>query len=619
MRNEGWSHSLGVVPAQGNTKPPAVQTNSDGDYGSPRTRGRQETELMPILLEDEGHAGEAQRIANRERRPLRLGRARAGGSRPSADLHRSGRLVRGDDEHLRAGLGLSRTRGPDPVRGRLSRLHLRHAQPRGPFAHRLPRRHHQADRRMARPAAEGTNSGLRGEPTQIQRQLEARLRQFRRRVPRGVLAPLALGNGEPPGRRRQQGHVLLQGLAGHGADAHRVYGQRPSLQGQAAEHPEARRRFVGGGRPRAGRRALRRRAAPALRRQSGRNPRPPVLGAGQHQRVSKLLAARQPYPRARAGLGRRDQRHLVRHRSGRRGQRAGRSRRRDQRATHAHAGAIPEFWRSRRPRQFRGNPARARVPRGRVDLHASRARHSRAREDGRKRHHHGARHRRGVHARIHQGMEPADEGDAEARGSARAVGANMQTIDHPTISSYYVNDELYRNLVENFSDWQRDELAIAAPEVRDRFRLLLEREARLLDELRFDEWLAMYSPECIYWVPGTPEGGDPRREIAVSFDDRRRMEDRIYRLRTGYAWSQAPKSRTVRMISNVEVFATSESAFRMVRSNFLISEFRVDGTRFLSGWCGHRFVERAGRWEIQVRQVNLIDCDPNLRNPSIVL
>ena len=195
----------------------------------------------------------------------------------------------------------------------------------------------------------------------------------------------------------------------------------------------------------------------------------------------------------------------------------------------------------------------------------------------------------------------------------------MQTAHDPTITSYYVTDELYRELLANFTNWQRDELTIAAPEVRDHFRLLLEREARLLDELRFDEWLAMYAPECIYWVPGTPGGGDPRREIAISFDDRRRMEDRIYRLRTGYAWSQAPKSRTVRIISNVEVFATGESAARMVRSNFLISEFRVDGTRFLSGWCGHRFVQIADCWQIQVRQVNLIDCDRNLRNPSIVL
>jgi len=195
----------------------------------------------------------------------------------------------------------------------------------------------------------------------------------------------------------------------------------------------------------------------------------------------------------------------------------------------------------------------------------------------------------------------------------------MQLTRDPSLSSYYVNDALYRELVVSFSNWQRDDRAITDPAERDRFRALLEREARLLDALVFDEWLNMYAPECIYWVPATPEGGDPRREVAISFDDRRRLEDRIYRLRTGYAWSQAPKSRTVRMISNVEVFATERSSTRMVRSNFLVSEFRVDSTRFLSGWCAHRFVQSGETWLIQVRQVNLIDCDQNLRNPSIIL
>jgi 3-phenylpropionate/cinnamic acid dioxygenase small subunit len=195
----------------------------------------------------------------------------------------------------------------------------------------------------------------------------------------------------------------------------------------------------------------------------------------------------------------------------------------------------------------------------------------------------------------------------------------MQPAHDPSRSSYYVDDALYQRLIESFSDWQRDDFAVTDPAVRDRFRQLLEREARLLDQLRFDEWLALYAPECIYWVPATPSGGDPRREVAISFDDRRRLEDRIFRLRTGYAWSQAPKSRTVRAISNVEVFATGEEIARMVRSNFLISEFRPDGTRFLCGWCGHRFVRYDARWLIEVRQVNLIDCDQNLRNPSIVL
>src|SRR5437868_591917 len=170
----------------------------------------------------------------------------------------------------------------------------------------------------------------------------------------------------------------------------------------------------------------------------------------------------------------------------------------------------------------------------------------------------------------------------------------MQSAQDPSLSSYYVTDAFYRELVEAFSDWQRDDLAIGDPSVRDCFRALLECEARLLDELRFDEWLALYAPECLYWLPATPGGGDPRREVAISFDDRRRMEDRIFRLRTGYAWSQAPKSRTIRMISNVELFSTASKAVRMVRSNFLISEFRPDGVRFLSGWCGHRLIEQGG-------------------------
>jgi 3-phenylpropionate/cinnamic acid dioxygenase small subunit len=195
----------------------------------------------------------------------------------------------------------------------------------------------------------------------------------------------------------------------------------------------------------------------------------------------------------------------------------------------------------------------------------------------------------------------------------------MQPAHDPSLTSHYITDAYYHELIANFADWQRDELAVGDSAERDAFRALLEREARLLDQLRFDEWLALYAPECLYWVPATPQAGDPRREVAISFDDRRRLEDRVFRLRTGYAWSQAPKSRTVRMVGNVEVFATAHDGVRMVRSNLLISEFRVDGTRTLSGWCGHRCVLQDGRWLIQVRQVNLIDCDQNLRNPSIVL
>jgi 3-phenylpropionate/cinnamic acid dioxygenase small subunit len=197
------------------------------------------------------------------------------------------------------------------------------------------------------------------------------------------------------------------------------------------------------------------------------------------------------------------------------------------------------------------------------------------------------------------------------------VNAPTPPLD-PGRSSYYVTDALYRELVENFSDWQDDSRAVADVSIRDEFRRLLEREARFLDQLRYDDWLAMYASECVYWVPSTPNAGDPRREIAIMFDDRRRLEDRIYRMRTGFAWSQAPASRTVRFVSNLEVFSTARDNARMLRSNFLISEFWGDETRSLAGWAGHRVVRGDDGWKIQYKQVNLIDCDRAIRNPSIV-
>jgi 3-phenylpropionate/cinnamic acid dioxygenase small subunit len=193
-----------------------------------------------------------------------------------------------------------------------------------------------------------------------------------------------------------------------------------------------------------------------------------------------------------------------------------------------------------------------------------------------------------------------------------------QAVRDPSRSSYYVGDAFYRDLIAHFSDWQDDARALTDAAARDEFRRLLEREARLLDQLRYDDWLSMYTPECVYWVPSTPHAGDPRREIAVMFDDRRRLEDRVYRLRTGFAWSQAPASRTVRLIGNVEAFTTANDDARMLRSNFLISEFWGNETRLLAGWAGHRVVRAGDGWKIQAKQVNLIDCDQSIRNPSIV-
>lgn len=177
----------------------------------------------------------------------------------------------------------------------------------------------------------------------------------------------------------------------------------------------------------------------------------------------------------------------------------------------------------------------------------------------------------------------------------------------------YVDDRFYAAIVAAFTDWQRPELEIADVDTRDECRRILEREARLLDEARFEDWLAMYSDHCVLWVPAAERPGDPRREVTVYFDDRQRLEDRIFRLRTGSAWSQVPPSRTMRTVSNVEVFRAGDR--RMVRSNLLLNEFRAGESRTLAAWCAHRL----SGGKIEAKQINLLERDQSLRNPSLLL
>ena len=189
----------------------------------------------------------------------------------------------------------------------------------------------------------------------------------------------------------------------------------------------------------------------------------------------------------------------------------------------------------------------------------------------------------------------------------------------PSQTSYYVGDDFYQSLVDSYSNWQTDESEVTDPELRNIFGMLLEKEARLLDQNCLNDWLTLYVPECIYWVPATPDGGDPRTEIAVCFDDRRRIEDRIYRLQNEFAWSQQPISRTSRIISNISAFRTGESDTVMLRSTFLTTEFQAGDKRTYTGWYGHKIKLKNDGWKISVKQVNLIDCDQNLRNLSIIL
>ncbi|MCZ6848179.1 MAG: phenoxybenzoate dioxygenase, partial [Alphaproteobacteria bacterium] len=78
-------------------------------------------------------------------------------------------------------------------------------------------------------------------------------------------------------------------------------------------------------------------------------------------------------------------------------------------------------------------------------------------------------------------------------------------------------------------------------------------------------------------------------------------------------------SRTVRLVTNVEPFTTGTEGIFMVRSNFLINEFRAGESRSLAGWCGHRLRRTGDGFVMLVKEVYLMVCDLNLRNSCKII
>jgi 3-phenylpropionate/cinnamic acid dioxygenase small subunit len=154
----------------------------------------------------------------------------------------------------------------------------------------------------------------------------------------------------------------------------------------------------------------------------------------------------------------------------------------------------------------------------------------------------------------------------------------------------------------------------------------LYREARLLDERRFTEWLELLTDDVRYWMAGRTNRYpriskaiailDPGRyveddmthddELAILDEDKRSLSARIARLDTGMAWAEDPPSRTRHLITNVEVEPRQAADEIDVYSNFVVYRSRAETEQdFYIGTRRDVLRRRAGEWKIAGRKIIL--------------
>jgi len=167
----------------------------------------------------------------------------------------------------------------------------------------------------------------------------------------------------------------------------------------------------------------------------------------------------------------------------------------------------------------------------------------------------------------------------------------------------------------------------------------LYREARLLDERRFDEWLDLFTDDARYWMGARgnryPKASkaiailDPDRhvendltkedELAILDETRETLGRRIARLATGMAWAEDAPSRTRHLVTNLEIKPGDVVLELNVYCNFIVYRSRAETEQDFYIGARHdvlRLVD--GAWKITRRKLTLDQNVLSAKNVSIL-
>ena len=168
------------------------------------------------------------------------------------------------------------------------------------------------------------------------------------------------------------------------------------------------------------------------------------------------------------------------------------------------------------------------------------------------------------------------------------------------------------------------------------------RETDLLDAHQLEDWLALYTDDGHYWIPldwaPTPPDADPRDygtgagsdRVNLVYDDKRRLRERVGRMRGGAFWDETPPSRVVRLVTNVQLKGEYEDGVGrshvIVASKTIIRQVRQSRENVLAGQVIHDLIETAPAdgslgpaWHIYLKKITLVNAEKPLWNMTYIL
>ncbi|MCB8840305.1 aromatic-ring-hydroxylating dioxygenase subunit beta [Aurantimonas sp. VKM B-3413] len=146
------------------------------------------------------------------------------------------------------------------------------------------------------------------------------------------------------------------------------------------------------------------------------------------------------------------------------------------------------------------------------------------------------------------------------------------------------------------------------------------REARLLDELRYEEWLSLYAEDAHYWMPAEWQQTDPRLQPSLMYEDMLLLRIRVERLAGNRTYSQKPRSRAQHLLQapQIDEMNAAENRYRTWTS-FHYAETRGDEFSTYAGWARHELRVEDGELKIVLKRVDLVNFDAPFGNIQLFM
>jgi len=135
------------------------------------------------------------------------------------------------------------------------------------------------------------------------------------------------------------------------------------------------------------------------------------------------------------------------------------------------------------------------------------------------------------------------------------------------------------------------------------------KEARLIDEQKFEEWASLFTSDGLYWVPLKPGQSDHLNEMSIIKDDRGMLDARVARLRHPEAHADTPPVRSVHMLANIEIVSEAGDETH-VAATLMMTEWRDNRQTLYAGRVQWTLVASGAEdYAIRFKRVELVNCD----------